>query len=57
MPRRDGAGGGGGGGGYEAEGGSRPPRQQARGQAPVSAPDIEPPISGEQQFSDDDIPF
>jgi len=56
---RDG-GGGGGGGGEEME--QRPPQrsaprpQQSRGPAP-SRPEPEPPISNEQHFGEDDIPF
>lgn len=55
-----GGGGGGGGGGDEME--QRPPQrsaprpQQSRGPAP-NRPEPEPPISNEQHFGEDDIPF
>jgi single-strand DNA-binding protein len=63
---RDGGGGGGGrdsggGGGEEME--QRPPQrsaprpQQSRGPAAPNRPEPEPPISNEQHFGEDDIPF
>jgi len=58
---RDSGGGGGGGGGDEME--QRPPQrsaprpQQSRGPAGPSRPEPEPPISDQEHFKEDDIPF
>src|SRR4051812_15961852 len=57
--------GGGGGGGAPAEEGEAPPQRQQQPQRPMpnrapqarSAPAPEPPISNEEHFKEDDIPF